>query len=55
MADRSMLLTKGRIGSMELKNRVVMAPMGTTADGDGGYPRALSGILRSARRAERAL
>lgn len=22
---------------MELKNRVVMAPMGTTADGDGGY------------------
>ena len=37
MADRSMLLTKGRIGSMELKNRVVMAPMGTTADGDGGY------------------
>ena len=37
MAERSMLLAKGRIGSMELKNRVVMAPMGTTADGDGGY------------------
>ncbi|MCF0137543.1 MAG: FAD-dependent oxidoreductase [Oscillospiraceae bacterium] len=34
---KSLLLKKGRIGSMELKNRVVMAPMGTTADGDGGY------------------
>ncbi len=33
----SLLLKKGRIGNMELKNRVVMAPMGTTADGDGGY------------------
>ena len=22
---------------MELKNRIIMAPMGTTADGDGGY------------------
>lgn len=32
-----MLLSRGRIGNMELKNRVVMAPMGTTADGDGGY------------------
>ncbi len=37
MAERSVLLSKGRIGSMELKNRVVMAPMGTTADSDGGY------------------
>lgn len=35
--SKSCLLQKGRIGNMELKNRVVMAPMGTTADGDGGY------------------
>lgn len=35
--SKPMLLRRGRIGSMELKNRVVMAPMGTTADGDGGY------------------
>lgn len=35
--SKSVLLKKGRIGNMELKNRVVMAPMGTTADGDGGY------------------
>lgn len=37
MSSKSILLKKGRIGNMELKNRVVMAPMGTTADGDGGY------------------
>lgn len=37
MANKSILMTKGRIGNMELKNRVVMAPMGTTSDGDGGY------------------
>ena len=37
MTNKSMLLSRGRIGNMELKNRVVMAPMGTTADGDGGY------------------
>ena len=37
MSNKSKLLQKGRIGSMELKNRIVMAPMGTTADGDGGY------------------
>lgn len=37
MSDKSKLLSKGCIGSMELKNRIVMAPMGTTADGDGGY------------------
>lgn len=35
--SKSILLTKGRIGNMELKNRIVMAPMGTSADGDGGY------------------
>lgn len=35
--DRSMLLCRGHIGKMELKNRIIMAPMGTTADGDGGY------------------
>ena len=32
-----MLLCRGHIGKMELKNRIIMAPMGTTADGDGGY------------------
>ncbi len=31
------LLSKGKIGSIEIKNRVVMAPMGTQNDGDGGY------------------
>jgi len=31
------LLEKTNIGRMEIKNRVAMAPMGTTADGDGGY------------------
>lgn len=35
--SKSILLSKGRIGTMELKNRIVMAPMGTSADGDGGY------------------
>lgn len=35
--SKPMLLQRGYIGNMELKNRVVMAPMGTTADGDGGY------------------
>ena len=37
MSDKPLLLTKGRIGKMELKNRIVMAPMGTTGDADGGY------------------
>ena len=32
------LLTKGNIGSMELKNRVFMAPMGTQTEPDGSYP-----------------
>lgn len=31
------LFEKGRIGNLELKNRVVMPPMGTTADPDGGF------------------
>lgn len=31
------LFEKCRIGNMELKNRVVMTPMGTTADPDGGF------------------
>lgn len=35
--NKSPLLKKGRIGNMELKNRIVMAPMGTTGDADGGY------------------
>lgn len=35
--SKPLLLKRGYIGNMELKNRVVMAPMGTTADGDGGY------------------
>ena len=26
-----------KIGKMEVKNRIVMAPMGTQNDGDGGY------------------
>lgn len=30
------LFEKGYIGNMELKNRIVMPPMGTTADPDGG-------------------
>lgn len=31
------LFEKGTIGNMKLKNRIIMAPMGTTADVDGGY------------------
>jgi len=31
------LFEKGKIGNMELKNRIVMPPMGTTADPDGGF------------------
>lgn len=31
------LFEKGKIGKLELKNRVFMAPMGTTADPDGGF------------------
>ena len=31
------LFTKGPIGKMELKNRIVMAPMGTSSDSDGGF------------------
>lgn len=31
------LFEKANIGNMKLKNRIVMAPMGTTADVDGGY------------------
>ncbi|MBU3182872.1 NAD(P)/FAD-dependent oxidoreductase [Clostridium psychrophilum] len=31
------LFEKTNIGRMKLKNRIVMAPMGTTADVDGGY------------------
>jgi len=38
----SALFQKGRIGSMKLKNRVFMAPMGTTGEADGSYN--MSGI-----------
>lgn len=31
------LFEKAYIGNLELKNRVVMPPMGTTADPDGGF------------------
>lgn len=31
------LFEKANIGKMKLRNRIVMAPMGTTADVDGGY------------------
>lgn len=31
------LFEKAAIGNMKLRNRIVMAPMGTTADVDGGY------------------
>lgn len=31
------LLTKSKIGKMVLKNRIVMAPMGTSSDSDGGF------------------
>ena len=40
MSDKPLLLTKGRIGKMELKNRIVMAPMGTTATPTAVTPRA---------------
>lgn len=31
------LFEKGKIGNVELKNRIVMTPMGTNADPDGGF------------------
>ena len=31
------LFTKVKIGNFTIKNRIAMAPMGTTSDGDGGY------------------
>lgn len=31
------IFEKANIGNMKLRNRIVMAPMGTTADVDGGY------------------
>lgn len=31
------LFTEVSIGNVKIKNRVAMAPMGTTSDGDGGY------------------
>lgn len=31
------LFEKGKIGNLILKNRIVMAPMGASADADGGY------------------
>ena len=31
------LLQPGRIGTMTLKNRVFMAPMGTTSEEDGSF------------------
>lgn len=31
------MFEKGKIGKLELRNRIVMDPMGTTADPDGGY------------------
>lgn len=37
MSNKPLLLKKGKIGNLELKNRIVMAPMGTTGDADGGY------------------
>ncbi len=33
------LFEKGSIGKMKLKNRIVMGPMGTTGEADGGYNR----------------
>lgn len=33
----SKLFEKGKIGNMNLKNRIVMGPMGTTGEADGGY------------------
>lgn len=33
----SILFEKTKIGSMNLKNRIVMAPMGTTGEADGAY------------------
>lgn len=32
-----MLFEKGYIGNVKIKNRIVMAPMGTSADADGGF------------------
>ena len=31
------LFDKTKIGTMKLKNRIVMAPMGTTGEADGAY------------------
>lgn len=31
------LFTEVKIGNVKIKNRIAMAPMGTTSDGDGGY------------------
>lgn len=31
------MFEKGKIGKIELRNRIIMDPMGTTADPDGGY------------------
>lgn len=33
----SKLFEKSKIGNMKLKNRIVMGPMGTTGEADGGY------------------
>lgn len=36
------LFKKGKIGNLTIKNRIVMSPMGTSADPDGGYgPKAI--------------
>ena len=35
------LFEKSSIGKMNLKNRIIMGPMGTSAEGDGGYSRRI--------------
>lgn len=56
------VLEKGNIGKMKLKNRIVMTPMGTAYDPDGGFskrninyytggikePMNMAGILKDA-------
>ena len=37
MKNRNALFTKIKIGNFTVPNRIAMAPMGTTSDGDGGY------------------
>ena len=37
MMKDKLFLTSMKIGKMEVPNRIVMAPMGTKADPDGGF------------------